>query len=111
MTLLENRVIPLLEEFACNNMNELIDRVMTDEQQRNRLLDAVTTNETWFFRHPVHFDILRDDVLPQMLEDKRKTGNRTLSIWSAGCSTASKRACARFSMEPACQRPTRLRRA
>ncbi len=86
VTLLENRIVPLLTEFECADVNSLIDKIMHDEPRRNRLLDAVTTNETWFFRHPVHFDILRDEVLPPMFEEKRRAGNRTLSVWSAGCS-------------------------
>lgn len=44
-------------------------------------VDLLTTNETYFFREPKHFDILRDRILPQ-----RKLGS-PFRVWSAACSS------------------------
>jgi len=44
-------------------------------------LDLLTTNETYFFREPKHFEFLRTAVLPQY------KGTRTLRVWSAACSS------------------------
>ncbi len=54
--------------------------------ERQRLLDAVTVQETRFFRNPPQIEGLRQRVLPELL---RRTVGRTrpLTIWSAGCST------------------------
>lgn len=54
--------------------------------ERQQLLDAVTIQETHFFRNLPQIDALRRDVLPDLLRRSRSTG-RPLTIWSAGCST------------------------
>lgn len=56
---------------------------MTERQQ---LLDAVTIQETHFFRNLPQVEALRRDVLPDLLRRSRSSG-RPLTIWSAGCST------------------------
>ena len=57
------------------------------EEEFKRLLDLVTVNETCFFRNPGQFEALRQIVLPDILRVKEETGDRTLRVWSAGCST------------------------
>ncbi len=54
--------------------------------ERQQLLDAVTIQETHFFRNLPQVEALRRDVLPDLLRRSRSTG-RPLTIWSAGCST------------------------
>jgi chemotaxis protein methyltransferase CheR len=46
-----------------------------------RLLDAIATNHTSFFREPQHFDFLRKTVLPAF------AGGKPLNVWSAACSS------------------------
>jgi chemotaxis protein methyltransferase CheR len=56
------------------------------QAERQRLLDAVTVQETHFFRNPPQVEALRRRVLPDLL--RRAAGrDRPLTIWSAGCST------------------------
>lgn len=52
-----------------------------DEQERQVALDLLTTNETYFFREPQHFDFLRGEILP------RHRLGRTFRVWSAACSS------------------------
>ena len=52
------------------------------EEELHNFIDAVSTNETYFFREINHFNVLRNTILPEILA--RKHGVR---IWSAGCST------------------------
>ena len=54
------------------------------DQERSELLSLLTTNVTQFFREPHHFETLRNDVLPPLLEKAKKGGR--VRIWSAGCS-------------------------
>lgn len=49
------------------------------------LVNAVTTNLTAFFREPHHFEHLRDEFIPMLLNRNRSC--RRIRIWSAGCST------------------------
>ena len=60
--------------------------VKHDLQERTRMLDCISTNETRFFREPRQFEFLEQRVLPDLLA---ATGRRPrgLRIWSAGCST------------------------
>ncbi|HEV8344071.1 MAG TPA: CheR family methyltransferase [Candidatus Binatia bacterium] len=53
----------------------------------NSLVEALTTNETYFFRTLPHFDVLRNYLLPEVMQAKRSQGKKTLKIWSAACST------------------------
>ena len=57
-----------------------------DEREFNELMNLVTINETSFFRFPAQFDALREVVLPEIMAGKRPE-DRTLRLWSAGCST------------------------
>ncbi|WP_205854183.1 CheR family methyltransferase [Phenylobacterium kunshanense] len=53
--------------------------------ERQKMLAALTTNVTRFFREPHHFDHLRDKVLPPLLDAARRGGR--VRIWSAACSS------------------------
>ena len=52
------------------------------EEELHNFIDAVSTNETYFFREINHFNVLRKTILPEILRRKRH-----VRIWSAGCST------------------------
>jgi chemotaxis protein methyltransferase CheR len=70
-----------------SNFKDYIDYVFSKEGLNNEIihmLDVVSTNKTDFFREPIHFDFLSQEVLPQFILDKNY---RTLKVWSAGCSS------------------------
>jgi chemotaxis protein methyltransferase CheR len=50
-------------------------------------LDCISTNLTYFFREPQHFEYLDQVLLPDLLERKRKERNSRIRVWCAGCST------------------------
>ena len=52
-----------------------------------RAVDVLTTNETYFFREDYQLRAFRDEILPELHERGERTGQRRLSVWSAGCST------------------------
>ncbi|MFZ5721168.1 MAG: CheR family methyltransferase [Pseudomonadota bacterium] len=53
--------------------------------ERQKMLAALTTNVTRFFREPHHFDHLKEKVLPPLLDAARRGGR--VRIWSAACSS------------------------
>jgi chemotaxis protein methyltransferase CheR len=50
-------------------------------------MDILTTNETYFFREAFQLKAFTDEIIPELLREKSSGGNRSLRIWSAGCST------------------------
>jgi chemotaxis protein methyltransferase CheR len=57
------------------------------DQELSDLMDVLTTNETYFFREAFQLKALTDEILPELKEVKQERGEKTLRIWSAGCST------------------------
>ena len=84
--LVESRLIPLARRAGLGGIAELVqkmkngaDALITD------VVEAMTTNETFFFRDKIPFDHLRDTILPQLVP--ARTNRRALRIWSAASST------------------------
>lgn len=62
---------------------------LTSEDSREELvhfLDCISTNLTYFFREPQHFDFL-NRILPEVLTGKARQGDSRIRVWSAACST------------------------
>lgn len=85
--ILDSRIKEILREKKITSVDEYYKLIITDHEEMKKMLDSVTTNLTRFFRNQPHFDALINYVIPHVLEEKRKTGERTIKIWSAGCST------------------------
>lgn len=51
------------------------------------LLRVLTVGETYFLRDKSHFHLLRSHILPDLVEKRRESGQRTLNIWSVGCAS------------------------
>ena len=59
-------------------------------EEIEHFIDAITTNETFFFRTPDHFDWLKGTfVTNAILAERKQDKNRELRIWSAGCATGA----------------------
>ncbi|HTY56062.1 MAG TPA: protein-glutamate O-methyltransferase CheR [Candidatus Binataceae bacterium] len=84
--LVESRLQPLAQNEGLSVQN-LIDRMRLSAANPHvqRVVEALTTNETLFFRDMNPFEELRKVVLPQVIEKRR--AERRLTIWSAACST------------------------
>lgn len=87
--LIETRLAGLLVETGCADFGAFYRLVSTqaDPQLRDKLVDAMTTNETLWFRDTHPFTILKEVLLPP-LADELKNGNRfRVRLWSGACST------------------------
>jgi chemotaxis protein methyltransferase CheR len=56
-------------------------------EEMTNLIDSISTNHTYFFREPQHFDFLSQTVLPQFCEDPSKRGAKHFKVWSAATSS------------------------
>lgn len=86
-SILDSRIKEKLREKKIDIVDDYYKLVTTDKEEMKAMLDSVTTNLTRFFRNQPHFDALINYVVPDLLEEKKKTGNTVLKVWSAGCST------------------------
>lgn len=86
-SILDSRMKEMLREKQLANIDDYLKLVLSDKEEMKIMLDSVTTNLTRFFRNQPHFDALVNYVLPHVIENKKKTGDTTIRIWSAGCST------------------------
>lgn len=84
--LLESRLIPVAKAKGVNTLEELANflRTRADEAFLREVTDAMTTNESMFFRDLKPFDQFKKIVLPKVMEAKAMT--KTIRIWSAACS-------------------------
>lgn len=81
--LVSGRLIKRLKHHGLRSFGEYI-RLLQDKgaaQERQTAVDLLTTNETYFFREPKHFDFLRDTLLA------RHAKGRLFRAWSAACSS------------------------
>jgi len=86
--LLESRVRPRLVACGLSSFEAYTRHLRDgrDSVEMTHLLNAVTINETSFFRHASQFEALRDQILPELIEMRRKEGTKTVRLWSAACS-------------------------
>ena len=81
--LVTSRLTKLISDNEIDSFSTLMKRMKVDGKLRNCIMDAMTTNETSWFRDVYPFDILKEKLLPELI----KTQPRTIRIWSAACST------------------------
>jgi chemotaxis protein methyltransferase CheR len=75
----------LLETHRISGINQLAQRLETDEHLLEAITDELVVGETCFFRHPEQFDAIRTVILPSLL--RMRSDEAPIRIWSAGCST------------------------
>lgn len=85
--LLESRLMPVARKHSLKGLDELINQLRTrkEEPLMVEVTEAMTTNESFFFRDIKPFDLLRDEVLPPILE--ARSAKKHLRIWCAAASS------------------------
>jgi len=84
--LVANRMRRIMEDLQLTTLSSLVARVNQQSTPglKEKVIDAMTTNETFWFRDSSPFDALRDVLLPRLvLQEKRPS----IRIWSAACSS------------------------
>jgi chemotaxis protein methyltransferase CheR len=85
--LVESRLGPVCTRFKLNNLSRLIAELKNGRaiELEKAVVEAMTTNETFFFQDKVPFDIFQDVLLPRYLKERAST--KRLRIWCAAAST------------------------
>lgn len=89
-TMLEARLQRRLCNLGLNSFSRYCDYLFSSqgmESEQGYMIDAVTTNQTGFFREPRHFDYLGQIALPGLIRAQGPATGKRLMVWSAGCST------------------------
>jgi len=84
--MVKSRVVRRLRALKMQSFGDYVDLVrgIDGKDELRNLINALTTNVSQFFRENHHFDLLRQTVLPLLLQRAAKGGK--VRIWSAGCS-------------------------
>jgi chemotaxis protein methyltransferase CheR len=85
--LLEARLLPILRLENLASLNSLCEALQKSSTSplRQKVVDAMTTNETLWFREPVQYEALKTILVPRIME--AKGANKRLSFWSAASSS------------------------
>jgi len=84
--LVESRLIPLARKAGLADIAELVQKIRTGAGAlTSDVVEAMTTNETFFFRDKIPFDHLRQTILPALVQ--ARANRRSLRIWCAAAST------------------------
>ena len=84
--LVESRLIPLARRAGLAGITELVQKIKSGtDPLTSEVVEAMTTNETFFFRDKIPFDHLREKIFPELIQ--ARASRRTLRIWCAASST------------------------
>jgi chemotaxis protein methyltransferase CheR len=89
MYLVETRLTTLMVEKGCHSFTELYRKATADytNSLRDKIVDAMTTNETLWFRDMSPFIILEEVLLPELVQEIKAGRKLKIRIWCAACST------------------------
>ncbi len=88
--LVENRLNNRIRELNLKSFGEYYYFLRFDVNKKSELMklfEAITTNETSFYRNPPQLEVFQNVILKRTIDELRAKGQRRLRIWSAGCST------------------------
>ncbi|WP_315723772.1 MULTISPECIES: protein-glutamate O-methyltransferase CheR [unclassified Bradyrhizobium] len=84
--LIESRLLPLARKAGLASISDLVQKLKDGSSTLiSQVVEAMTTNETFFFRDKVPFDHFRDVIMPELL--KARANRKSIRIWCAACST------------------------
>lgn len=90
--LIETRLKTMMQQYACASYMDLYNKAKADRSgnMEKEMVNAMTTNETLFFRDASPFEVFKHKILPDLIDARsRQFAGRPvpLRIWSAACST------------------------
>lgn len=85
--LFETRLAPVMRRFKFASLDDMVTSLKSKPGQdlERAVFEAMTTNETYFFRDGKPFEIMKDLILPRLFDARQNT--KRISIWSAACAS------------------------
>jgi chemotaxis protein methyltransferase CheR len=84
---IKRRIAGRVRARGCLDSAAYVELLRSDDDEMDALLAILTIHVSQFFRNPSTFRELEKNVLPELLERKRRNGETELRIWSVGCSS------------------------
>lgn len=84
-TLVYSRLAKRLRALGISTFSDYCTAVRENDEERNSMIAALTTNVTRFFREPHHFEHLRSEIIAPMADAARR--GKRIRVWSAACSS------------------------
>jgi chemotaxis protein methyltransferase CheR len=87
--LVESRLAPVARKRGLADLDDLVVavRAKKDTNLNNDVVEAMTTNESFFFRDIKPFESLKNTILPQIVSARKAANAKKIRIWSAACSS------------------------
>lgn len=87
--LIESRLTPIMRDIGATGYEEFYRKIHEDHSHklRDRIIDAITTHETLWFRDSAPWRVMEEVILPNFAEQINKREKLRIRIWSAACST------------------------
>jgi len=85
---LQQKMTAAMTDFGFDQVEEFIEGLLSlspTQKQIEILASHLTVGETYFFREPAHFEVIRHEVIPDVL--RRRGPGHKLRVWSAGCAS------------------------
>ena len=81
---LKRRIFFRLAKLGIDDLALYLPR-LDDPAECDALIDAISINVSTFFRDPIVFEIISQAILPNLIDNKLRTGSKEIRFWSAGC--------------------------
>ena len=87
--LVVSRLQKILRKRNFKNFKQYYDQLVADKSNKaiSELANQITTNHTFFFREPDHFDFFKQTILPEMVQRHKAINSKDLRLWCAAASS------------------------
>lgn len=87
--LMLGRLSQVVQQLGLSNFGQYYQHVLRDptDESLTTLANCISTNHTFFYREPQHYDFLRQVALPNLQKAAQIRSEKKLRIWCAGCSS------------------------
>jgi chemotaxis protein methyltransferase CheR len=86
ISLIERQLKQRFSSTGCHDTAQYLDYLKSNPYELDSLLEILTIHVSCFFRDTLTFEYIADKILPEIVNNKKESNDRSLRVWSAGCS-------------------------